>query len=160
MHKEWLMRELLSGVLVGMLLTGAWLHAGEMRKPAGRVVLPISSTVAPGGGLRLTAAEGTLTLPDGTTHAFAVSGLNLQGPVGSPVDLEAKGEVYQLQRLEDFAGTYRRAMGEVDPERSTNTLIIQNEQGVRIVVTVTVAMERSDVRLLPSESGVIVKLKP
>jgi hypothetical protein len=91
-----------------------------MRKPVGRVVLHISSTVAPGVGLALTAAGGTLNLLDGTAHAFVVSGLNLHGQVGSPVDLEAKGKVCQLQRLEDFAGTYRRAMGEVDPQRSTN----------------------------------------
>ena len=160
MRKEWMMWKLLSAVLLSTLLIGVWLHAGELQKPAGRVVLRINSTVAAGGGLGLTATEGTLTLLDGTAHAFAVSGLNLQGQVGSPVDLEAKGEVYQLQRLEDFAGTYRRAMGEVDPERSTNTLIIQNERGVHMVVTVTVALERSDVRLLPSKSGVTVKLKP
>ena len=141
-------------------LTWGWLQAGEMRKPVGRLVLTLSATVAPGGGMGETTGEGRLTLLDGTAHAFAVSGLNLQGQVGSPVDLEAKGEIYQLQRLEDFAGTYRRAMGEVDPERSTNTLIIQNERGVHMVVTVTVALERSDVRLLPSKSGVTVKLKP
>lgn len=157
---EWMMRKLLSCVLVGTLLAGAGLHAGEMRKPAGRVVLHLSAIVAPGGGLGLTVAEGRLTLLDGSAHAFTISGLNLQGQVGSPIDLDAKGEVYQLQRLEDFAGTYRRAMGDVDRERSTNTLIIQNERGVRVVVTVTVALERSDVRLLPSESGVTVKLKP
>ena len=46
-----------------------------------------------------TMGEGRLTLLDGTAHAFSVSGLNLQGHVGSSVDLEAKGEVYNLQRL-------------------------------------------------------------
>jgi hypothetical protein len=87
-----------------------------------------------------------------------VSGLNLQGRVGGSIDLEAKGEVYHLQRLEDFAGTYRRTVGAVDPERPTNTLILGNDQGVRIVVTVSAAIEQTDVRILPSESGVTVKL--
>jgi hypothetical protein len=44
----------------------------------------------------------------------------------------------------------------VDPERSTNTLILENDQGVRLAVTVTVGIERTDVRILPSESGVTV----
>jgi hypothetical protein len=65
-----------------------------------------------------------------------------------------------LQQLQDFPGTYRRTIGAVDPERPTNTLILENEHGVLVVVTVTVAVERSDVRLLPSESGVTVRLKP
>jgi hypothetical protein len=103
--------------------------------------------------------EADLTLLDGSAHAFGVSGLNVQGHVGSSIDLEAKGEVYNLQRLGDFAGTYRRAIGVVDPERPTNTLILENEHGVRIVVTVTVAIEQTDVRILPSESGVTVKLR-
>jgi hypothetical protein len=140
-------------------LAGGWLQAGEMRKPVGRLVLTLSATVAPGGGMGRSTGEGRLTLLDGTTYAFSVNGLNLQGRVGSSIDLEVKGEVYHLQRLEDFAGTYRRAIGTVDPERSTNTLMLENNQGVLIVVTVTVAIEQTDVRILPSESGVTVKLR-
>ncbi|MGH8065305.1 MAG: hypothetical protein ACRERE_08730, partial [Candidatus Entotheonellia bacterium] len=82
-----------------------------------------------------------------------------QGRAGGAIDLEARGEVYRLQRLEDFAGTYRRAVGAVDPERPTNTLMLQNDQGVLIAVTVTAAIEQTDVRILPSESGVTVKLR-
>jgi hypothetical protein len=155
----WILRRRLLYLLVGPLLAGGWLQAGEMRKPVGRLVLTLSATVAPGGGMGPTMGEGRLTLLDGTAHAFSVSGLNLQGHVGSSIDLEAKGEVYNLQRLGDFAGTYRRAIGVVDPERPTNTLILENEQGVRIVVTVTVAIEQTDVRILPSESGVTVRLR-
>jgi hypothetical protein len=106
-----------------------------------------------------TTGEGRLTLLDGTTHAFSVSGLNLQGRAGGSIDLEARGEVYRLQRLEDFSGTYRRAIGAADPERPTNTLMLENDQEVLIVVTVTAAIEQTDVRLLPSTSGVTVKLR-
>ena len=67
--------------------------------------------------------------------------------------------MYQLQRLEDFNGTYRRAVGAVDPERPTNTLIIENDRKVLIAVTVTAAIEQTEVRILPSESGVTVKLR-
>jgi hypothetical protein len=159
MHIEWRIRRLLIYVLVGPLVAGGWLQAGEMRRPAGRMVLTLRATVAPGGGMGPTMGEGRLTLLDGTAHTFSVSGLNLQGHVGSSVDLEAKGEVYNLPRPGDFAGTYRRAIGVVDPERPTNTLILENDEGVHIVVTVTASIERTDVRILPSESGVTVKLR-
>jgi hypothetical protein len=159
MQTRWMRRRRLIYVLVGPLLACGWLQAGEMRKPVGRLVLTLSTTVAPGGGMGRTTGEGQLTLLDGTAHAFSVNGLNLQGRTGSSIDLEAKGEVYNLQRLGDFAGTYRRAIGVVDPERPTNTLILENEQGVHIAVTVTVAIEQTDVRILPSESGVTVKLR-
>ncbi|MGH8066359.1 MAG: hypothetical protein ACRERE_14215, partial [Candidatus Entotheonellia bacterium] len=115
----WMMRRRLIYVLVGPLLACGWLQAGEMGKPVGRLVLTLSATVAPGGGMGQVTGEGRLTLLDGTARAFSVSGLNLQGRAGGAIDLEARGEVYRLQRLEDFAGTYRRAVGAVDPERPT-----------------------------------------
>jgi hypothetical protein len=130
-----------------------------MRKPVGRLVLTLRATVAPGGGMGRTTGEGRLTLLDGSAHAFSVSGLNLQGRAGGSIDLEARGEVYRLQRLEDFPGTYRRAVGAVDPERPTNTLMLENGQKVLLVVTVTTRMEQTAVRLLPSESGVTVELR-
>jgi hypothetical protein len=146
-------------LLVGSLVAWGSLQAGEMGKPVGRLVLTLGATVAPGGGMGRTTGEGRLTLLDGTAHTFSVSGLSLQGSAGGSIDVEAKGEVYHLQRLEDFAGTYRRTIGAVDPERSTNTLMLENDQGVLIVVTVTAAIEQTDVRILPSESGVTVKLR-
>jgi hypothetical protein len=159
MRIGWRVRRRLIYVLVGPLLAWGWLQAGEMRKPVGRLVLTLNSMVAPGGGMGRSTGEGRLTLLDGTAHAFSVNGLNLQGRVGSSIDVEARGEVYHLQRLEDFAGTYRRTIGAVDPQRPTNTLMLENDRGVLIVVTVTAAIEQTDVRLLPSESGVTVTLR-
>jgi hypothetical protein len=159
MRTGWMTWRRLIYVVVGPLVAGGWLQAGEMRTPVGRLVLTLSATVAPGGGVGRTTGEGRLTLLDGAAHAFSVSGLNLQGRGGSSIDLEARGEVYHLQRLEEFAGTYRRFIGAVDPERPTNTLMLENDQGVLIVVTVTAAIEQTDVRILPSESGVTVKLQ-
>jgi hypothetical protein len=159
MYTGGMMRRRLVYVVVGLLLAWGWLQAGEMRKSLGRLILTLSATVAPGGGMGRTTGEGRLTLLDGTSRAFSVSGLNLQGRVGHSIDLEARGEVYHLQRLEDFAGTYRRSVGAVEPERPTNTLMLQNDRGVLIAVTVTAAIEQTDVRILPSESGVTVKLR-
>jgi hypothetical protein len=86
MHTRWMRRRRLIYVLVGLLLACGWLQAGEMRKPVGRLVLTLSATVAPGGGMGRTTGEGRLTLLDGTDHAFNVSGLNLQGRAGGSID--------------------------------------------------------------------------
>jgi hypothetical protein len=144
----------LSAVLVGM--DG---HGGEVQRLAGLVSLKINSAVPPRGGFDFTWGTGTLTLLDGTKHVFSVSGLGIQGNEGSIFDMEVRGEVYNLTMLGDFAGIYRRTMGELSPERGINTLIIKNEQNVHVVVTVHSERESGDVRLTPSESGVTVELE-
>jgi hypothetical protein len=146
-------------VVLSTVLVGVDGHAGEVQRLAGRVSLKINSAVPPGGGFDFTWGKGTLTLIDGTTHVFSVSGLGIRGNEGSIFDLEARGEVYNLDKLGAFAGTYRRTMGELSPERGTNTLIIKNEHNVQVVVTVHFERESGNVRLTPSESGVIVALE-
>ena len=146
-------------VVLSTVLMGVDGYTGEVQRLAGRVSLKIYSAVPPGGGFGFTWRQGTLTLIDGTTHGFSVSGLGIQGNEGSIFELEAKGEVYNLTMIEDFAGTYQRTMGELSPERGTNTLIIRNEHEVYVVVTVQFERESGNARLMPSESGVTVKLE-
>ena len=146
-------------IVLSTMLVGGDGQAGQVKQLAGRVSLKISSAVSAGGGFGFAWNPGLLTLVDGTTHGFSVSGLGIQGNEDSIFELEAKGEVYNLSMVEDFAGTYRRALGELSPERGTNTLIIKNEHDVHVVVTVQFERESGDVRLLPSESGVAVKLE-
>lgn len=155
----WISRVLPVLVMLSTMLVGVDGHAGQVQRLAGQVSLKINSAVPPGGGFDFTWSKGTLTLIDGTTHVFSVSGLGIRGNDGSVFDLEAKGEVYNLTMLEDFAGTYRRTMGELSPERGMNTLIMNNDHGVHVVVTVHFGKESGDVRLTPSESGVTVKLE-
>jgi hypothetical protein len=153
MSRVWLVLVVLSTVFVNV--EG---HAGELQRLAGRVSVKINSAVPPKGGFEFTWGQGTLTLIDGTTHVFSVSGLGIRGNEGSIFDLEAKGEVYNLTKLGDFAGTYRPTIGHLSPERGTNTLIIKNKQGVHVVVTVQFDRESGNASLTPSESGVTVKL--
>jgi hypothetical protein len=155
----WMSRVVPVLVVLSTVLVGVDGHTGVVQRLAGRVSLKINSAVPPGGGFEFTWSKGTLTLIDGTTHVFSVSGLGIRGNEGSIFDLEAKGEVYNLTMLEDFSGTYRRTMGELSPERGTNTLIIKNEHDVHVVVTVQFEKESGNVRLTPSESGVTVKLE-
>jgi hypothetical protein len=156
---ERMSRVCLAMVILGALLSGAVGQGGEARKLAGRVSLSIDSTIPPGGSFEATWNKGTLTLTDGTVRVFSVSGLGIQGNEGSLVDLEARGEVYQLQRLENFTGTYRRTIGELSPDRDTNTMIIANQHGVVVVLTVSVDRAKGDIRLIPSQSGVMVTLE-
>ncbi|HSF34160.1 MAG TPA: hypothetical protein VLK82_27360 [Candidatus Tectomicrobia bacterium] len=155
----WMSRLVLVFVMLSTVLLAADGYAGKVQRLAGRITLKITSAVPAGGGFGFTWAKGTLTLIDGTEHVFSVSGLGIRGNEGSIFDLEAKGEVYNLTMIEDFAGTYRRTMGELSPERGMNTLIIKNERDVHIVVTVQFAKESGDAHLTPSESGVTVKLE-
>jgi len=150
----WLVLVVLSAVLVAV--EGS---AGEVQRLAGRVSLKINSAVPPKGGFDFTWGTGTLTLIDGTTHVFSVSGLGIQGNEGSIFEMEVKGEVYNLNMLADFPGVYKRTLGDLSPERGTNTLIIKNERNVHVVITVYFERESGNVRLLPSESGVAVKLE-
>jgi hypothetical protein len=150
----WLVLVVLSAVLVAV--EGS---AGEVQRLAGRVSLKINSAVPPKGGFDFTWGKGTLTLIDGTTHVFSVSGLGIQGNEGSIFEMEVKGEVYNLNMLADFPGVYKRTLGDLSPERGTNTLIIKNERNVHVVITVYFERESGNVRLLPSESGVAVKLE-
>ena len=147
-------------VVLSVVLTAVEGHPGEVQRLAGRVLLKINSAVPPKGGFDFTWGKGTLTLIDGTTHVFSVSGLGIQGNEGSIFEMEVKGEVYNLSMLGDFAGVYKRTLGDLSPERGTNTLIIKNERNVHVVVTVHFERESGNVRLLPSESGVTVKLEP
>ena len=155
----WRLRVSLILVVLSVVLVAVGGHTGEMQRLAGRVSLKINSAVPPKGGFDFTWGKGTLTLIDGTTHVFSVSGLGIQGNEGSIFEMEVKGEVYNLSMLGDFAGTYRRTLGDLSPERGTNTLIIKNERNVHVVVTVQFERESGNVRLLPSESGVTVKLE-
>src|SRR5262245_23540161 len=105
-------------LVVVVLSTMAWSadgQAGQIKRLSGRISLKINSAVPPGGGFEFTWGKGTLTLIDGTTRTFSVSGLGIRGNEGSIFDLEAKGEVYDLTRIEDFPGTYKRTMGEISP---------------------------------------------
>jgi hypothetical protein len=152
--RMWLILVVLSVALMAVVGYG-----GEVQRLAGRVSLKINSAVPPQGGFGFTWGKGTLTLIDGSTHVFSVSGLGIQGNEGSIFEMEVKGEVYNLSMLGDFPGVYKRTLGDLSPERGTNTLIIKNERHVHVVVTVHFERESGNVRLVPSESGVTVKLE-
>ena len=67
----------------------------------------------------------------GKTHDFSIGGLGIGGIGISRID--ATGEVYGLNRLEDFAGVYGQARyGAVIVDASTGELWLENTKGVVI----------------------------
>ena len=74
------------------------------------------------------AGRGTLRY-QGNTYPFSVGGLGVGGIGISKI--EAKGEVYGLQRLSDFAGAYAQARyGFALGTKSAGELWLQNRKGV------------------------------
>ena len=73
-------------------------------------------------GGRLNVGTGVLDY-QGSGYAFGVRGLGAEGI--DVADIEAKGEVYGLERLQDFSGTYVRA-----PQITAGGLWLKNANGV------------------------------
>ena len=77
--------------------------------------------------------EGTLNMRDGSRHKLKVKGLSVID-VGI-TKIEASGYVYNLEDLNDFAGTYSRAEAGITFIGGASTAILKNEKGVVIRLT-------------------------
>jgi hypothetical protein len=156
---------LLAAVLTATLLSSAIVSAGvartpaAARKPAGAVIF--SGTIAaPPDAAGVTWGKGTLILHDGSQHAFAVTGLGVRGMREAVVTVHAIGEVFNVKRLSDFAGTYKVTQSEYTVGRGADDVSLANEQGVVMILTVKAPATTQDVTLTPSPTGVTVHLEP
>jgi hypothetical protein len=147
------------------LLSGVVAQAGQARKPAAQPpkaagAVTFAGTVAtpPGGGSGVTWGKGTLILNDGTQHAFEVSGLGITGTQEAIISVQAVGEVFNLQKLSDFEGTYKAAEREVRAGRATRDVSYSNERGVLMSLSLSSPATTTDVILTPSPTGIGVKL--
>ena len=95
---------------------------------------------------------GTLTYRE-KSHEVTVDGLTI-GAVGMSA-IEARGEVFYLGKLEDFAGRYTAAAGGVTPGVGVGALVMRNEKGVEVRLTATT----KGVSLTMGTSGVTLTLK-
>ncbi len=90
----------------------------------------------------------------GKEHEFSIGGLGIGGFGVSSID--ASGEVYHLEKLEDFAGAYGQARaGLVVADKSKGSLWLRNTNGVYI----RVSAEREGVMLALGADGVYIDLK-
>jgi hypothetical protein len=94
---------------------------------------------------RLNVGTGALDY-QGSEYAFGVRGLGAEGI--DVADIEAKGEVYGLERLQDFSGTYVRA-----PQLTVGGLWLKNANGV----TIHLVSEQSAILILAGDA-VVIKL--
>ncbi|NMJ40587.1 hypothetical protein GWK16_05010 [Roseomonas sp. JC162] len=112
-------RRTLAGSMLGLLaLAGCASDLPETPPPADAVPGPGLYALSPGtpadGTVRVTiprtggTARGVLNT-NGQNVRFTITGLGTQGP--APARVQVTGNVYGLQRVGDFAGTYRAVGG-------------------------------------------------
>jgi hypothetical protein len=96
----------------------------EAGEPSGRVTIKITEV---GLGVGVTWGEGTLTFK-GKKYKFKVKGLNAIAVGVSSI--EARGEVYNLQKLDDFAGKYVGTGAGAALVKGSAGLVVKNYAGV------------------------------
>lgn len=116
---------------------------------SGKVSLE-SKAVALGAGVSW--GEGTLTYR-GKQHKFSVEGLSVLDLGVSKVS--ATGEVSDLKKLEDFAGTYAAAGAGAAAGGGAGVVALTNQNGVKMKLQATA----QGVRLTAAGAGVTIKLK-
>ena len=110
----------------------------------------MSTSVA--AGLGISWGKGTLTY-EGTDHAFSVRGLSL-GDIGASVS-DGLGEVYNLEDLADFEGTYIALEAAGAAGIGASTTLMRNEHGVEI----SLRSELQGVELALATRGFSIRFK-
>lgn len=92
--------------------------------PAGAVTIKVTQVTA---GLGVSWGDGTLNFK-GKDYKFKVKGLNMVG-VGV-TSINAKGEVYNLEKLDDFPGTYYGVEAGATVIKGSAGMVLKNSTGV------------------------------
>ena len=142
------MKRRFSGLMVaGLLLaTGT---AALAQPPSADISFSGGSVAA---GVGYTWGDGTLHF-NGKSYPFSVHGLSVVD-VGLS-HIEGAGEVYNLQRVEDFAGNYVAAAAGATVAGGGAVAVLENQKGVRIDFHSTT----QGLKLNLSSDGVAVDLK-
>ena len=104
-----------------------------------------------GAGLGVSWGKGSLSF-NGNNYAFSVKGVSV-GDVGL-AKMIAEGQVANLERLSDFAGTYVAVEAGATAGKGAGTLTMMNENGVSI----TLASQREGLGLTLGAQGFAVSL--
>lgn len=103
-------------------------------------------------GVGVTWGDGTLTYK-GKKYKFSIEGLSLVDlGVG---DVEAKGNVYNLKKVEDFAGTYSSVKAGAALGKGVAAEQLINDAGVKMNLTAA----QQGARLTLAPGGLKIKLK-
>lgn len=98
------------------------------------------------------AGEGTLTLR-GWEYPFEVSNMTLTGL--GPGDIQLEGDVFNIDDVSDFEGTFKVVAAEVQAGRGAEGFWFENEKGVRVHIRT----EGQDVSIRLDAGGAVVRLK-
>jgi hypothetical protein len=146
----------LAGIVLFAVAAAGESTAPEMKRPNGTIQVATKSIAL---GVGVTWGDGTLTF-EGKEHAFAVKGLSLTD-LGMG-DATVKGNVYNLSKLEDFAGKYTVTepnfeLGGTGPpwSRFYSGMILANDKGVFVQIWVV----RAGPHLRLIDNAVEVSLK-
>lgn len=105
-----------------------------------------------GVGVGFTTGTGALIFK-GKTYPFSIQGLSV-ADVGI-AKFEGAGDVYNLQRLEDFPGTYVAVAGGVAVSEGSSSAVLENAKGVRV----RFESKTQGLKLNLSAEGVTVRLQ-
>lgn len=128
-------RSLVTGIALACSLFAAPLASAAGNKPnnptptAGISIDQTSASLMVGGSF----GGGTIGFK-GKQYAFRVGGVQLGGMGAARI--QARGAVYDLKKLEDFAGTYVAVQGGIAAGNTgSNTIWLRNANGVYIKLT-------------------------
>lgn len=138
------MRKQVMSVVVSALLSTTLLSTPVLAD-APQVEGPVASDAQPdatvqlsegsvAAGIGYTWGHGRLTIDD-KSHKFSISGVSI-GDVGV-ADVTAKGNVYNLRKLSDFAGNYTAVTAGVTVAGGVSATYLKNEHGVIIKLVST-----------------------
>jgi hypothetical protein len=96
--------------------------------------------------------EGTLIF-QGWQHEFEIKNTMVSGIGGGPVEID--GEVWNLEKVEDFAGTYQPIAADVKAGKGLDGIWAENEKGVRVHIRT----EGQDLTIRLHSDGAVVTLK-
>jgi hypothetical protein len=138
-------------ITLAVLMLPCWLVSAALAAdtPSGTVSLR-STSVAAGVGVQW--GDGILTY-QGKTYPFSVQGLEVLG-VGY-AEITADGTVYNLTRLEDFAGVYASVEASATAGSGASTVTMKNPNGV--VLTLHTLQEGAKLTL--AAGGVNIDLR-
>ena len=136
---------LAAAALLAMVAPGAAQEA-----PSGTVAIT-STTLAVGFGFNR--GDGTLTMPDGSTHKFSVENLKMFAVGVSKVD--ATGTVYHLKEVRDLEGRYSELEAAIAIGFGVGGITMRNEKGVVIHLQDT----QLGLNITLGAGGMVIKVK-
>jgi outer membrane immunogenic protein len=144
------MKPTLLGLLLMLLLVGGGAQAmAQSTRPEGRITLESTSIAA---GVGVDWGDGTLRF-NGQDYKFSVSGLSL-GDWGIS-RINAVGNVHNLARPADLAGTYVAGEAGVALAAGADALVLRNQNGV----VITLSAMQEGVRLTLGPAGMTITLQ-